>query len=357
MARARRNPNRRARGANNEDNEVQEDQRPAQRPRVAPQGGLVIPQGNGHNNAVMQAQLAALIQNVANNAGIVPQDGDAAPPAQDLAPQDGQVAPADQDEPQDMMLQAALNNNVKKAKKEMLLLIKNEVRSKLWRRIKLIVSPEVKRQAAILAMDGINFRSMRGDSVGARQKRQDFLDKCEGHISKALNEQRSYVQSRIKAVTHAWYKSHDNTMPSREMLLALITRNFDIVQGEVPELDPEDHKKMVWWMTQVLPVAAGNQSDWGPDHHLRMTVQEGHYPESATKLHMPVTTEAIALWILENNYECWPAQWEAKEEHDNDYPIIRKAKDDSGTDLTMETSRASDFVVVLLPFFNFICTC
>ena len=157
MARARRNPNRRARGANNEDNEVQEDQRPAQRPRVAPQGGLVIPQGNGHDNADMQAQLAALIQNVANNARIVPQDGDAAPPAQDLAPQDGQVAPADQDEAQDMMLQAALNNNVKKAKKEMLLLIKNEVRSKLWRRIKLIVSPEVKRQAAILAMDGINF--------------------------------------------------------------------------------------------------------------------------------------------------------------------------------------------------------
>ena len=144
----------RARGT---DNEGQEDKRPAQRPRVAPQGGQVIPQGNGHNNAVMQARLAALIQNVANNSGIVPQGGDAAPLAQDLAPQDGQVAPADQDEAQDMMLQAALNNTVKKAKKEMLLLIKNEVRSKLWRRIKLIVSPEVKRQVAILAMDGINF--------------------------------------------------------------------------------------------------------------------------------------------------------------------------------------------------------
>ena len=88
-----------------------------------------------------------------------------------------------------------------------------------------------------------------------------------------------------------------------------------------------------------------------------MTVQEGHYPESATKLHMPVTTEAIALWILENNYLAWPEQWAAKEEHGEDYAIIRKAKDDSGTDLTMEISHASDFVVVLLPFFNFICTC
>jgi len=69
-----------------------------------------------------------------------------------------------------------------------------------------------------------------------------------------------------------------------------------------------------------------------------MTVQQGHYPNEAKRLHVTDSTEVIAVWIIENTYTCWPAKWAAKDHH-GDYPITRKAKDENGDDVTLEASR------------------
>jgi hypothetical protein len=71
-----------------------------------------------------------------------------------------------------------------------------------------------------------------------------------------------------------------------------------------------------------------------------MTVQQGHYPNQPTKLYVTDSTEAIAVWIIENNYNCWPAQWEAKDEF-GDHPIIRKAKNEDGEEVSMANSSVS----------------
>ena len=212
----------------------------------------------------------------------------------------------------------------------------------LFMRIKVIADKKVRHKAAKEVLIILNFASMEGNSAAAKQLETKWLGNYEKAVARAMNEQRSYVQSRLKAVIYAYYKKNGNTMPPKELLLALIKRDFQVAgpPGGDQEIDPADHENLVWWITQVLPIASGNQSDWAQDHYLYMTVQEGHYPEDAKKLYVTDSTEAIAVWIIENNYGCWPAQWEAKEEH-GDYAIQRKAKDDNGQ-VSLENSYVSD---------------
>jgi len=141
-------------------------------------------------------------------------------------------------------------------------------------------------------------------------------------------------------------------MPCLDLLLALIRRNFPIQEGETPAFAQDDYDALKWWITKVLPIAAGNQVDWQAEHYGFMTVQQGHYPNKPGKLCVTDSTEAIAVWIIKNNYTCWLAQWAAKDEL-GDLPIIRKAKTDDGVDVTIANSSVSlpflvQFVIVLL---------
>ena len=71
---------------------------------------------------------------------------------------------------------------------------------------------------------------------------------------------------------------------------------------------------------------------------------------------MTDSTEAIAVWIIDNNCTCWSAQWPEKDEH-WDLPIIQKAKNEDGVEVSLANSSVShpflvQFVIVLfhLPF-------
>jgi len=104
-----------------------------------------------------------------------------------------------------------------------------------------------------------------------------------------------------------------------------------------PVLGTEDFDNLLWWITQVLCIAACNQTGGSAEHYQCMTVQQGHYPNDVKKLHVTDSIEAHAVCIMENNYLCWPAQWEAKDEHAN-YPTVRKAKDEDGEEVTLKGS-------------------
>jgi len=77
-----------------------------------------------------------------------------------------------------------------------------------------------------------------------------------------------------------WFRKHGKTVPPMELLLALIQRNFAIQPGPPQTLAQDDYEALSWWITQVLPVAAGNQCDWQAEHYVFMTVQKGITPMS-----------------------------------------------------------------------------
>ena len=247
----------------------------------------------------------------------------------------------DEAENRDQILLASLAACRKnEAKKEMLMLMKDGIKHGLWRRIKIIENLGVRRQAAIILLEILDFKSMQGDSVQAKQAQDDFFAVYEKHMCRLLNELRGYTQQRLKTLVESWHCSHGNTVPRKDLLLALIKRDFPIQAGETPALAQDDYDSLKWWFTEVLPIAAGNQVDWQKEHYGYTTVQEGHYPHKPNKLYVTDSTEAIAVWIIENNYTCWPAQWAAKDEH-GDLPIIRKAKTDDGVEVKMADSTVS----------------
>ena len=322
--RPRRGGQGRARGGQNEADEV-----PAPQDQVQAQMAQLL--GILNQNPDMAARL---VDAGANNRGQIAPPGPREDPEED---DEGAEEAAVRDQILMDSLSAAQKNH---AKKEMLLLIKDGVKHGLWRRIKIIESPEVRRQAALFLLAILNFLSMEGDSIEAKKLQDGWLRVYETFVCKLLNEHRSYVQQRLKLVVYAWYKKHDNTMPPMDLLLALIRRDFALQAGPPAALSEEDYDVLSWWITQVLPIAAGNQCDWGAEHYQYMTVQEGHYPDNANKLYVSDSTEAIAVWIIENNYTCWPAQWAAKAQF-GDYPVSRKAKETNGTEVTLANSRVS----------------
>jgi hypothetical protein len=155
-----------------------------------------------------------------------------------------------------------------------------------------------------------------------------------------------------------WKRNNKELRPTQQQIETLLTRNFALHDDGtgVLDLDQDDFLLLVLWITQILPVAAGNTSHWGPERYLYMTVQQGHFPGAGNerKLYVPPSTEAIAAWIIENNLLAWIAQWMAKEEH-GDYPVMRRAKDAYGNVVTMDESCVSSKLWSSCPFCRFYC--
>jgi len=293
-------------------------------------------------------QLQAIMEEALKQAGVKVPPG-AAQKAQDKAnnagvPLDGgqkahNSVQANVQAEADRLLNLCLTGKQKKAKKGMENLIRDVVRNHLFRIIKFIPNPEVQAIAVKKVRNWLNFSAMQGNSLEAQQLANDFDETNGPVVTRLLNEHRSYVTSQIKEVMHKRYLANNNTLPTAEELVALLTRDFAL-QGNAPGLDEDDYNQLRWYITEFLPKACGTQADWGPEHHLYMTVQKGAPPKRPKRLYVTSTTEAFAVWVVENNREAWPAQWAAKAEHGN-YGIIRKAKGANGEDLTAETSTVS----------------
>jgi len=301
-------------------------------------------------NPQLAAALAAV--GVNNNPELGPPAGrPVAPAAGQVAAAAGQMAPAEgqdaggeaesddeAEEERDQILRASLAACRKdEAKKEMMMLIKNGIKHGLWRRIKVIENKDVRKQAALMLLEILNFRSMQGDSVEATQTKEQWLATCEKHICRILNEQRGHQQQRVKTLMEGFWGKNGKLLPRKDVLVALIKRDFALQGGALAQ---SDYEILKFWFTEVLPIVAGNQTDWQAEHHGCMTVSEGHCPNEPNKLCVPESTEAMAVWIMENNLTCWPAQWTAKDEL-GDKPIKRLAKNADGTDVTLANSRVS----------------
>jgi hypothetical protein len=61
------------------------------------------------------------------------------------------------------------SERVKQAKAKMYNLIKDAIKHELWRQIKIIENPDVRKMAAKKVVNALNFQSMKGDSIGARK--------------------------------------------------------------------------------------------------------------------------------------------------------------------------------------------
>jgi len=208
-------------------------------------------------------------QGKANNAG-VPLDG--GQKAHNLVPANVQVEA-------DRLLNLCLTGKQKKVKKGIENLVSDVVRNHLFRIIKFIPNPEAQAIAVEKVRKWLNFSAMQSHSLEAQQLIKDFDETNGPLVTRLINEHHSYVTSQIKDVMHKHFLANNNTLPTFEELIALLTRDFAL-RGDAPGLDKEDYNKLRWYITEFLPKACGTQANWGPEHHLYMTVQKGAPPST-----------------------------------------------------------------------------
>jgi len=306
-------------------------------------------------NPLQLKQMGVLMNTVKEKGGLVTEAGEKeseeeeAGGKQASAPDKGQVAPNSKKKEvskADQLLNLCLTGKAKKAKKGMENLIREVVRSHLYRILKIIPNKTVQDIAVKKVRIWLNISALQGNDCDTERRIQEFDETYGPVVTKLLNEHRSYVSSQIKEVMHKNWLKHEQSLPSRDQLMRLIGRDFEL-HGEKKVLDEEDYTLLKWWITELLPKACGIQSEWGPEHHFYMTVQKGAPAKRPNRHYVTSTTEAFAVWVIENNRENWPAQWNAKTEHGN-YGIIRKTKGPNEETLTDETS-----VVSVLNFVQF----
>jgi len=263
---------------------------------------------------------------------------------EEVEPEKGEVAHnSEEAQPQasaDHLLKLCLQGQTKKAKKGMETLVRDVIRNKLYRIIKFITCKEVQDIAVKKVRIWLNFSTLQGNDAATKRRIKEFDETYGPVVTKLLNEHRSYVTSQLKEVVHKNWEAHERSLPSREQLLNLIGRDFALAEPPAEGLDEEDYGLLRWWWTEVLPKACGTQSEWGPEHHYYMTVQKGAPAKRPKRYYVTPSTEAFAVWVIENNRESWPAQWAAKVEFGN-YGVIRKTKGPNDERLTAETSTVS----------------
>lgn len=187
-------------------------------------------------------------------------------------------------------------------------LIHTTIKNKTMRKIKFAHGESKQRHALEVLKDlnlGPNFT---GDTPEAKAKQQTWVKAYVGTCTSKLNGLRNYAQARVQNAANKWMDTHNGMLPTLRQLEDIINRKLDPKNQDHMEL-------MIWWVEDVLPMAAGNQFDWSDEKKYYVTVSNGAPPDAPSQKYVPPSTEAIAVAFIENCRTRWEKVWELKSQH------------------------------------------
>ena len=133
-----------------------------------------------------------------------------------------------------------------------------------------------------------------------------WVEKYVKKVVSSINRRRGEIQQQLRKVLKARYHHGEGELPTSAQLEAILKRSFA----------PDDETMMdlfMWWWDVVIPKVAGK--DWAEDKRHYGIMSLHTLEEDKTKLFVPKSTEALAVWIVENNRLCWPEIWKGEDEN------------------------------------------
>ena len=218
-----------------------------------------------------------------------------------------------------------VNPNVGKKKKgpksneatEMEVLIKDTLRESCWRSIKFVTSQAQLVAATAKVLDTLCLADHDPDNPDHAPARQIWIERHTEVVSKALNDVRSYVQTRMRDVAKLYMDANGGKLPKKS-IIEKFTR-----ERECNMDDHDEAKVILWWVDKMLPKATANTHHFGPNKRFYAPISRVKTEE---KLDLPPGTEAFAFLMYENCWQRWQYMWQMKKKHPGKRIITCKSR-------------------------------
>jgi len=219
---------------------------------------------------------------------------------------------------------------------QMLLAIRRVVRLNLFRFKKFIDEETSRDIAAEYVLLQLNFKDI------DEEAKQSWIDTYGTFVVKYINEARGYAQTSIKKVMFNYWGANGNVVLDKKWYPLILKRQLDMTKVQ-------DYEGFKLWVTEIIPKACGYAGSWDEKKYCYKEIQNAVNKNDPNDMAVTASTEAVAAWILENNYTNWPQQWAVKAEH----PNLKMEKHYNGADkkpVSVANSYVS-FSMSYLPFF------
>ena len=195
-------------------------------------------------------------------------------------------------------------------------LIHHVIRKYIYRRVKFLSSPaqQVKFVADVFeATEMINFHG----------GLQEFASVCGDFCLSNLNAQRNYIVDQVKNCVWDYMDDHEGEEPDFALMKSFAKREVVWNTASAPT------KRLFAWYAGPLLTRATGVEDWGKPKMCFERISAARLPNQPTKKHVPPSTEAFLLLILEGHVPVWKAQYDFRQTNSKDveYPNIRFKKD------------------------------
>ena len=186
-------------------------------------------------------------------------------------------------------------------------MVKSKVQRSIWRNYKFINNPEQEQHMCMRVLDELRLAGYMRTTDKAKnllidEKRLAFCDVYSGHAREALNEQRSYVQTRGKEAIYVFMTANGSGCYPLEDIIKVATRDIPLKED-----NKEEHDRLmevfVWYWEDYLPGFAGN-TYWCKEIRRFQSITLANFKN---RLCVTISTEAMAVLMYENCLNKWVA--------------------------------------------------
>ena len=210
----------------------------------------------------------------------------------------------------------ASNSAIKRSKKvqstAMCSLIKTTVKQTLWRTVKFLTSPAQQEAFVEKVWDNLDIDSAYRESINKYEWKVAYSAYC----CKALNEQRSYVVSRIRDAAFDILNKGVGTLPTFGQVYGCAQR----------KTAPKSRDTLVWYTDILLAKGAGHRHGWNKQKRCFYGPSKCCFGTQVSKLHIPASTEAFCCVVWECFRDTWIAQHEFMEANTGESIPVPRAK-------------------------------
>ena len=195
---------------------------------------------------------------------------------------------------------------IKKKKEDMKKMIGKIIKDHVFRQTKFIRFEGADEVAAAKVVEHCNYTQLcHGTDAEKNSFKALWISNYKGLVASCLNTRRGECTQQLRKLFKSKFNGPDRQLPPPAALESILKRSFAPNHAPMMEL-------FSWWWDEVIPKVAGK--DWDDDKRYYGLMSNHHYPNQRDMLYVPVSTEALAVWIVENNRKCWPLIWAKEEE-------------------------------------------